>query len=109
MQTNPPASPTPQTPALPEADKLTPMMQQYLGIKSEHPDALLFYRMGDFYELFFDDAKVASDLLDITLTARGHAGAEPIPMCGVPYHACRRLFGSTGKTWAQCGDLRTGW
>lgn len=87
MQTNPPASPTPQTPALPEADKLTPMMQQYLGIKSEHPDALLFYRMGDFYELFFDDAKVASDLLDITLTARGHAGAEPIPMCGVPYHA----------------------
>ena len=87
MQTNPPASPTPQTPALPEAGKLTPMMQQYLGIKSEHPDALLFYRMGDFYELFFDDAKVASDLLDITLTARGHAGAKPIPMCGVPYHA----------------------
>jgi DNA mismatch repair protein MutS len=69
------------------AAKVTPMMQQYLGIKAEHPDALLFYRMGDFYELFFDDAKVASDLLDITLTARGHAGSEPIPMCGVPYHA----------------------
>lgn len=63
------------------------MMQQYLGIKADHPDALLFYRMGDFYELFFDDAKVASDLLDITLTARGHTGSEPIPMCGVPYHA----------------------
>jgi DNA mismatch repair protein MutS len=67
--------------------QLTPMMQQYLAIKAEHPDALLFYRMGDFYELFFDDAKDASDLLDITLTARGHTGSEPIPMCGVPYHA----------------------
>ena len=63
------------------------MMQQYLSIKAAHTDALLFYRMGDFYELFFEDAKVASDLLDITLTARGHAGNEPIPMCGVPYHA----------------------
>ena len=62
-------------------------MRQYLGIKAEHPSALLFYRMGDFYELFFDDAKVAADLLNITLTARGHAGADPIPMCGVPYHA----------------------
>ena len=67
--------------------QLTPMMKQYLAIKAEHPDALLFYRMGDFYELFFDDAKDASDLLDITLTARGHTGSEPIPMCGVPYHA----------------------
>ena len=55
--------------------QLTPMMQQYLAIKAEHPDALLFYRMGDFYELFFDDAKDASDLLDITLTARGHTGS----------------------------------
>jgi DNA mismatch repair protein MutS len=71
----------------PAKAQLTPMMQQYLTIKSDHPDALLFYRMGDFYELFFDDAKEASDLLDITLTARGHAGSEPIPMCGVPYHA----------------------
>ena len=74
-------------PVLPDADKLTPMMQQYLSIKADHAEALLFYRMGDFYELFFDDAKVASDLLDITLTARGHAGNAPIPMCGVPYHA----------------------
>lgn len=65
----------------------TPMMQQYLQIKSEHTDALLFYRMGDFYELFFDDAKVAADLLDITLTARGQSNGQPIPMCGVPYHA----------------------
>jgi DNA mismatch repair protein MutS len=63
------------------------MMQQYLGIKANHADALLFYRMGDFYELFFDDAKTAADLLDITLTARGQSNGKPIPMCGVPFHA----------------------
>ncbi|MDO6747043.1 DNA mismatch repair protein MutS [Gilvimarinus sp. 1_MG-2023] len=65
----------------------TPMMQQYLKIKAEHPNELVFYRMGDFYELFFDDAKKASELLDVTLTARGKSGGEPIPMAGVPYHA----------------------
>jgi len=84
---SPSSSPAAMNSAPEAAAKVTPMMQQYLGIKAEHPDALLFYRMGDFYELFFDDAKVASDLLDITLTARGHTGSEPIPMCGVPYHA----------------------
>ena len=63
------------------------MMQQYLAIKAKHPDELLFYRMGDFYELFYDDAKKATDLLDITLTARGASAGEPIPMCGVPYHS----------------------
>ena len=62
-------------------------MQQYLRIKAEHPDILLFYRMGDFYELFFDDAREAAKLLDITLTARGQANGSPIPMAGVPYHA----------------------
>jgi len=65
----------------------TPMMQQYLRIKAEHPNDIVFYRMGDFYELFFDDAKKASQLLNITLTARGKANGNPIPMCGVPYHA----------------------
>ena len=65
----------------------TPMMQQYLKIKAEHPDQLVFYRMGDFYELFFDDAKKASQLLDISLTARGKAGGQPIPMAGIPYHS----------------------
>lgn len=65
----------------------TPMMQQYLRIKAEFPHTLLFYRMGDFYELFFDDARKAARLLDITLTARGKSGGEPIPMAGVPYHA----------------------
>jgi DNA mismatch repair protein MutS len=65
----------------------TPMMQQYLGIKAEFPDTILFYRMGDFYELFFDDARKAAQLLDITLTARGQSGGKPIPMAGVPYHS----------------------
>ncbi|MCK4864029.1 MAG: DNA mismatch repair protein MutS [Gammaproteobacteria bacterium] len=72
---------------LKEQQSLTPMMQQYLRIKAEHPDILLFYRMGDFYELFFDDAREAAKLLDITLTARGSANGNPIPMAGVPYHA----------------------
>ena len=65
----------------------TPMMQQYLRIKADHPDMLLFYRMGDFYELFFDDAKRANSLLDITLTHRGKSSGEPILMAGVPYHS----------------------
>ena len=65
----------------------TPMMQQYLRIKSQHPDSLLFYRMGDFYELFYDDARRAAALLDITLTARGQSAGAPIPMAGVPFHA----------------------
>lgn len=65
----------------------TPMMQQYLRIKAEHPDTLLFYRMGDFYELFFEDARKASQLLGITLTARGKSDGDPIPMAGIPYHS----------------------
>ncbi|MES2674207.1 MAG: DNA mismatch repair protein MutS [Pseudomonadota bacterium] len=65
----------------------TPMMMQYLRIKAQHPHELVFYRMGDFYELFFDDAKKASELLDITLTARGKSNGEPIPMAGIPFHS----------------------
>ncbi len=65
----------------------TPMIQHYLSVKAEHPDRLLLYRMGDFYELFFDDAKRAATLLDLTLTHRGQSGGAPIPMAGVPYHA----------------------
>ena len=67
-----------------KSPQYSPVMQQYLRIKAQHPDELLFYRMGDFYELFFDDARKAARLLDITLTARGQAGGEPIPMAGVP-------------------------
>src|SRR6476619_3348439 len=69
------------------ADAPTPMMQQYRRLKAEAGDALLFYRMGDFFELFFDDAKAAAACLDIALTKRGEADGEPIPMCGVPVHA----------------------
>lgn len=65
----------------------TPMMQQYLRIKADHPNEMVFYRMGDFYELFFDDARKAAKLLDVTLTARGKSNGQPIPMAGVPYHA----------------------
>ncbi|BAW80765.1 DNA mismatch repair protein MutS [Candidatus Nitrosoglobus terrae] len=65
----------------------TPMMQQYLRIKNEHSNTLLFYRMGDFYELFYEDAQRASKLLDITLTTRGQSAGKPIPMAGIPYHA----------------------
>ncbi len=70
----------------------TPMMQQYLKVKAEHTDELLFYRMGDFYELFFTDAEKAAKLLDITLTARGKSGGNPIPMCGIPHHAADRYL-----------------
>ena len=65
----------------------TPMMQQYLRIKADYPHTLLFYRMGDFYELFYDDAQHAAKLLSITLTARGQSSGKPIPMAGVPYHS----------------------
>src|SRR6056297_1844774 len=66
---------------------VTPMMAQYLEIKSQYSDALLFYRMGDFYELFFDDAVAAAEALDIALTKRGKHDGDDIPMCGVPVHS----------------------
>ena len=65
----------------------TPMMQQYLGIKKDYPDTLVFYRMGDFYELFFDDARRGGELLGISVTTRGQSAGKPIPMAGVPGHA----------------------
>ncbi|HEX4856153.1 MAG TPA: hypothetical protein VFV28_05030, partial [Limnobacter sp.] len=63
------------------------MMQQYLSLKAQYPDTLLFYRMGDFYELFFEDAQLAAQLLRITLTHRGQSAGQPIPMAGIPFHA----------------------
>ncbi|KPW05692.1 DNA mismatch repair protein MutS [Pseudoalteromonas sp. P1-11] len=86
----------------------TPMMQQYLKIKSEHRDILLFYRMGDFYELFFDDAKRAAQLLDISQTHRGKAGGDPIPMAGVPYHAVENYLArlvQMGESVAICEQV----
>ncbi|MFZ0254454.1 MAG: hypothetical protein WAN46_02145, partial [Gammaproteobacteria bacterium] len=65
----------------------TPVIKQYLGIKAAHPDILLFYRMGDFYELFFEDAEKAARLLDIALTSRGQSAGAPLTMAGVPAHA----------------------
>ena len=88
--------------------KHTPMMQQYLRIKSQHPDILLFYRMGDFYELFYEDARRAAALLDITLTARGQSAGEPIPMAGVPFHAVDGYLAKLvrrGESVAICEQL----
>ncbi len=86
----------------------TPMMQQYLRIKSEHPDVLLFYRMGDFYELFHDDAEKAARLMDITLTARGASGGQPIRMAGVPYHSLEQYLArlvKLGESVAICEQV----
>ena len=91
----------------------TPMMQQYLGIKHGHPNDLVFYRMGDFYEMFYDDAKDASQLLDISLTSRGQSAGQPIPMCGIPYHAAEGYIAkivNAGRSVAvaeQIGDPAT--
>lgn len=86
----------------------TPGMQQYLRIKAQHQDKLLFYRMGDFYELFFDDARKVARLLDIALTRRGNSGGEPIPMAGVPYHAAESYLAKLvklGESVAICEQI----
>ncbi len=86
----------------------TPMMQQYLRIKAEHPGTLVFYRMGDFYELFFDDAEKAARLLDLTLTQRGASGGNPIRMAGVPHHACEQYLAKLvklGESVAICEQI----
>ncbi|MDT0502689.1 MULTISPECIES: DNA mismatch repair protein MutS [unclassified Halomonas] len=86
----------------------TPMMAQYLKIKREHPEVLLFYRMGDFYELFFDDARRAAALLDITLTQRGQSAGQPIPMAGIPYHSAEGYLArlvAAGESVAICEQI----
>jgi len=88
----------------------TPMMQQYLTLKAEYPDKLLFYRMGDFYELFFDDAKLAAQLLRITLTHRGQSAGQPIPMAGIPFHAADQYLAklvALGHSVAICEQVGT--
>ncbi len=88
--------------------KHTPMIAQYLSIKADHPDKLLFYRLGDFYELFFEDAVKAARLLNITLTQRGQSAGEPIPMAGVPYHACENYLAKLvkmGQSIAICEQI----
>ena len=91
-----------------DTGKHTPMMQQYLHLKAQHPDMLLFYRMGDFYELFFEDARKAAQMLDITLTRRGQSGGQPIPMAGVPYHAAEQYLArlvKLGESVAICEQI----
>src|SRR5215213_7459294 len=94
-------------------DLHTPMMQQYLRIKGEHPDILVFYRMGDFYELFYDDAEKASRLLDLTLTQRGASAGAPVKMAGVPVHSVEQYLAKLvklGESVAICeqvGDVAT--
>ena len=86
----------------------TPMMQQYLRVKADHPDKLVFYRMGDFYELFYEDAQRGAKLLDITLTARGASAGAPIPMAGVPYHAVEQYLArliKLGESVAICEQI----
>jgi DNA mismatch repair protein MutS len=86
----------------------TPMMRQYLAIKAKHPDAIVFYRMGDFYEMFLEDAERAAPLLDITLTSRDKGKPDPVPMCGVPVHSAdgyvRRLT-ELGHRVALCEQV----
>ncbi len=97
----------PATPAAPLSAH-TPMMRQYLAAKAEHPDKLLFYRMGDFYELFYEDAQRAAPLLDITLTARGQSAGAPIPMAGVPFHAVEQYLAKLmklGESVAICEQI----
>ena len=97
---------TPQNPGSPAAH--TPVMQQYLALKSAHPDSLLFYRMGDFYELFYADAERAARLLDITLTKRGTSAGQPIPMAGVPFHSAEQYLAKLvrlGESVAICEQV----
>ena len=92
----------------PDLSTLTPMMQQYLKVKIQHPHSLMFYRMGDFYELFFDDAHKAAKLLGITLTHRGKANGQPIPMAGVPYHSAEGYLArlvKKGETVVICEQI----
>ncbi|HET7922561.1 MAG TPA: DNA mismatch repair protein MutS, partial [Gammaproteobacteria bacterium] len=96
-----------ETPILEFSDH-TPVMRQYLRVKAEHPDILVFYRMGDFYELFYDDARRAARLLDITLTQRGQSAGQPIPMAGVPYHAAESYLARLvrlGESVAICEQI----
>ena len=97
-----------QTAAANDVAQHTPMMQQYLRIKADHPGTLVFYRMGDFYELFFDDAEKAARLLDLTLTQRGASAGNPIKMAGVPHHAVEQYLAKLvklGESVAICEQI----
>lgn len=96
------------TKTIPDFSKHTPMMQQFWKIKIQYPEQLVFYRMGDFYELFYDDARKAAELLNISLTARGKSAGEPIPMAGIPYHAADNYIARivrTGESVVICEQI----
>lgn len=98
----------PYSPDMTDLSAHTPMMQQYFKLKADHPDTLVFYRMGDFYELFFGDAEKVTRLLDITLTTRGQTAGQPIPMAGVPFHALENYLGrliKMGESVAICEQV----
>ena len=92
--------------------QMTPMLRQYVEIKEAYPDAILFFRMGDFYEMFFDDAKNASRILGITLTSRGSYNGRKVPMCGIPHHSSRsyiaKLIENGQKVTVNILNLNTG-
>lgn len=91
-------------------NKLTPMMQQYFSVKEKHPDCLLFFRLGDFYEMFFDDAKIIASALGLVLTARGNLNGKPIPMCGIPHHSYENYLArliKAGHKVAICEQTET--
>ena len=88
--------------------QMTPMLRQYVEIKEAYPDAILFFRMGDFYEMFFDDAKNASRILGITLTSRGSYNGRKVPMCGIPHHSSRSYIAKlieNGQKVAICDQV----
>ena len=91
-----------------DAEALTPMMRQYREHKTRHPDAILFFRLGDFYEMFFEDAKKASRILDIALTTRDRNKEDAVPMCGFPHHAASMYISrllSSGERVAVCAQM----
>ncbi len=103
-----PRADTDRSPARGKPTEHTPLMKQYFAAKAEHPDVLLFFRMGDFYELFHDDARKAARLLDITLTQRGSSGGQPIPMAGVPHHSSESYLArlvALGESVAICEQI----
>ncbi|MBR2735581.1 MAG: DNA mismatch repair protein MutS, partial [Clostridia bacterium] len=88
--------------------EISPMMQQYLNIKSNYKDSILFFRLGDFYEMFFEDAKLVSQELDLTLTGKDYGQKERAPMCGIPYHSCEAYIArlvSKGYKIAMCDQV----
>ena len=86
----------------------TPMMQQYFALKAQYPDMLLFYRMGDFYEMFYGDAERAAKMLDITLTTRGQSAGAPVRMAGVPFHSIEQYLAQAREAGRVRRDLRAG-